>query len=375
MSIAPGRTLGILGGGQLAQMIALAARRMGYRVHVLDPDPSCPASTVAERVVAAGFDDAQAAADLARHVDVVTVDIENVSLQSLAEASKHAPTRPSADVLSLAQDRRVEKTWLNDRGFRTVPWKAATTVSELEEAVRALGPSVVKTARQGYDGKGQKRIQTPAEAQGVFEHLGGVPCVVEAWTELERELSVIVARSPSGESKTFTAAYNHHENGILDWSVMPGDHPGDLAARAEDWARRIAHEVGLEGLLAIEFFALSDGSLRVNEMAPRPHNSGHPSVEACQTSQFEQLVRACCDLPLGSTEIVRPVAIANLLGDLWRDGPPAFAEALRMEGVHLHLYGKDEARPGRKMGHLSASGRTTQEAVDRVLEARRLLTR
>lgn len=371
--IAPGKTIGILGGGQLARMIAMAARSMGYRIDVLDPDAACPASPVADRTIAAPFDDVQAAGELARGVDVVTVDIENVSLESLAEASKHAPTRPSAAVLSLAQDRRIEKTWLNDHGFRTVPWKAATTAQELEEAVKELGPSVVKTARQGYDGKGQKRIQTPDEAQAVFEHLGSVPCVVEAWTPLERELSVIVARSPSGEVKTFPAAYNHHEDGILDWSVMPGDHPGDLAERAEDWARRISDAVVLEGLLAIEFFALPDGSILVNEMAPRPHNSGHPTIEACHTSQFEQLARACCDLPLGSTEIVRPVAIANLLGELWSEGTPAFEKALALEGVHLHLYGKDDPRPGRKMGHLSASGLTVKEAVDRVLEARRLL--
>ena len=373
MSIPPGKVIGILGGGQLGRMVALSARAMGYRIHVLDPDSSCPAAALADRVIAARFDDAVAAGELARQADVVTVEIERISREALAEAAKHAPTRPSADVLALAQDRRVEKTWLNDRGFGTAPWRAATTAAELREAVRLLGPCVAKTAREGYDGKGQRRISSPDEAEEAFEALGEVPCVVEGWMPLERELSVIVARSPSGEVKTFPPAHNHHVQGILDWSVIPGDHPGDLAERAEDWARRIADAMGLEGMIAIEFFALPDGSILVNEMAPRPHNSGHAATEACLTSQFEQLVRACCDLPLGSTEVVRPVAIANLLGDLWNAGTPPFEKALAIEGVHLHLYGKESARPGRKMGHLSAAGRTTQEAVDKVLEARRRL--
>lgn len=373
MSIPPGKVIGILGGGQLGRMVALSARAMGYRIHVMDPDSSCPAAAIADRMIAARFDDAVAAGELARHADVVTVEIERISRDALAEAAKSAPTRPSASVLALAQDRRVEKTWLNVHGFDTVPWRAVTTAEELRQAVIELGASVVKTAREGYDGKGQKRIASADQADEVFKALGGVPCVVEQWTTLERELSVIVARSPSGEVKTFPPAHNHHVDGILDWSVMPGDHPASLTALAEDWACRIAAAMALEGMIAIEFFVLADGSIRVNEMAPRPHNSGHAATEACLTSQFEQLVRACCDLPLGSTEVVRPVAIANLLGDLWVNGTPAFEKALALDGVRLHLYGKESARPGRKMGHLSASGLTPKEAVEKVLEARRRL--
>ena len=232
---------------------------------------------------------------------------------------------------------------------------------------------MAKTAREGYDGKGQVRLSSAADAAKAWETLGGKPCVVEAWLPLDLELSVIVARSPRGEVKTYPPALNHHENQILDWSVMPGPLAPELAARAEAVARSIADTLQLEGLLAIEFFHLKDGQLLVNEMAPRPHNSGHPATEACLTSQFEQLVRATCNLPLGSTEAVRPVAIANLLGDLWMKGPPRFEEALAVEGVTLHLYGKEVARPGRKMGHLSATGRNAKEAVDRAVEARRRL--
>jgi 5-(carboxyamino)imidazole ribonucleotide synthase len=267
----------------------------------------------------------------------------------------------------------VEKGWLNQNGFQTAPYRIATTLEEMTAAAQAFGACVAKTAREGYDGKGQARLSSAADAPKAWEALGGKPCVVEAWLPLDLELSVIVARSPRGEVRTYPPALNHHVNQILDWSVMPGPLPEGLAARAEAVARSIADTLQLEGLLAIEFFHLKDGQLLVNEMAPRPHNSGHPATEACLTSQFEQLVRASCNLPLGSTEAVRPVAIANLLGDLWAKGTPRFEEALAVEGVTLHLYGKEVARPGRKMGHLSAIGKDAKEAVDRAVEARRRL--
>lgn len=371
--IRPGKTIGILGGGQLGRMAALAARPMGYRVHILDPDPDCSSKGVVDKLVTASFDDADAAEALAKDVDVITVEIERIAKASLDRAGRHVPTRPGANVLALAQDRRVEKTWLNDNGFPTVPWRAIESVETLEQAVRELGECVVKTAREGYDGKGQRRIRSVEEAKKVFESLGSVPCVAEQWTTLERELSVIVARRPSGEVRSFPPAHNHHFDGILDWSAMPGDHPEALVRQVEDQANRIAQAMGLEGMLAIEFFALPDGSVRVNEMAPRPHNSGHAATEGCETSQFEQFIRAVCDLPLGSTRVVQPAAIANLLGDLWANGVPPFERVLALEGVHLHLYGKEEARPGRKMGHLTATGKTTAEAVEKVLKARALL--
>jgi 5-(carboxyamino)imidazole ribonucleotide synthase len=371
--VRPGATIGILGGGQLGRMLALAARSFGYRVHVLDPDSLCPASSLADRVLAARFDDVGAMVELARSCDVLTVEIERIAQEGLAAAAQFCPTRPSAHVLSLAQDRRVEKGWLNEHGFPTAPYRVVDSAEEAVAAVQALGASVAKTAREGYDGRGQARIANVAEAAAAWTSLGGRPCVIEAWLPLEFELSVIVARAPSGEVRTYPPALNHHTNQILDWSVLPGPMDPAIARRAEDVARRIASAIALEGLLAIEFFVLKDGQLLVNEMAPRPHNSGHPATEACLTSQFEQLVRACCNLPLGSTEAVRPVAIANLLGDLWEKGPPRFEEALAVEGVTLHLYGKETARPGRKMGHLSASGPTAKEAIARALEARRRL--
>jgi 5-(carboxyamino)imidazole ribonucleotide synthase len=371
--IRPGSTIGILGGGQLGRMLALSARGMGYRVHVLDPDSACPASPVADRVIAARFDDVEAAVELARGCDVVTVEIERIATESLHQAARHTPTRPGAEVLARAQDRRVEKRWLTSHGFTTAPFAVAESLEALREAVRTLGPCVAKTAREGYDGKGQRRLARVDEADEAWRSLGEKPLVVEQWLTLELELSVLVARSPSGEVKTYPPAVNHHIQQILDWSAMPGKLPEGVAARAESAARAISDRMGLEGLLAIEFFLLRDGRLLVNEMAPRPHNSGHAATEACLTGQFEQLVRAICNLPLGSTEVVRPTAIANLLGDLWSDGEPPFERALAIEGVHLHLYGKETARPGRKMGHLSASARTVDEAIANAALARRRL--
>lgn len=374
MTIRPGATIGILGGGQLGRMLALSARSLGYRVHVLDPDSQCPASPVADRVFAARFDDVLAATELARSSDVVTVEIERISRESLVQAARHCPTRPGAEVLALAQDRRAEKAWLHEHGFATAPYRVVDTLEALREAVRVLGPSVAKTATEGYDGKGQWRVRDVTQADEAWRELGGKPLVVEQWQELDVELSVLVARRPSGEVRTYPPALNHHVNQILDWSVIPGPVPAATAREADEAARSIAGHMQLEGLLAIEFFLLKDGRLLVNEMAPRPHNSGHAATEACGTSQFEQLVRAICDLPLGSTEAVRPTAIANLLGDLWEHGDPAFEKALAIEGVRLHLYGKESARPGRKMGHLSASGATVEEAIERAMQARRRLS-
>jgi 5-(carboxyamino)imidazole ribonucleotide synthase len=367
--VRPGGTIGILGGGQLGRMLALAARSMGYRVEVLDPDSSCAASPVADRVVAARFDDATAALSLAQTSDVVTIETERVAKEALAAAATHAPTRPGIHVLALSQDRRAEKQWLTDHGLPTAPYRVCTTADEVAAAVRDLGPSVAKTATEGYDGRGQARLRAVEDAEPAFRSLGGRPVVVEQWLDLALELSVIVARRPSGEIRTFPAALNHHEHQVLDWSVVPSPRAQPQAAEADALAKRLAAELGLEGILAIELFVLDDGRLVVNELAPRPHNSGHALTEACATSQFEQLVRAVCDLPLGPTEVIVPVAIANLLGDLWTGGDPPWERALEVPGVRLHLYGK-QPRPGRKMGHLSALGATPDEAVARVLEAR-----
>jgi 5-(carboxyamino)imidazole ribonucleotide synthase len=363
--ILPGATLGILGGGQLGRMTAMAARGLGFHIHALDPDPSCAARFVVERCITAAFDDDFAAADLARHCAVVTLEIESVSLASLDAARRYAPVRPGREVLEVIQNRTRQKSWLAQRGYPLGPWRAVTTAEELADASRTLGAQCfVKHNTGGYDGRGQARLAGPADADAVWASLGASPCVIERALEITSELSVLVARSPSGETAVYPAALNHHEERILAWSVLPGPVAPGHSRKAEELARQIAQDLGVEGLLVVELFVTRDGELFVNELAPRPHNSFHATEVACLTSQFEQHVRAVCDLPLGSVEVVRPVAIRNLLGDLWLgEAPPRFDEALALPGVRVHLYGKRVARPGRKMGHLSAVGATPADAV------------
>ena len=366
--IPPGRTIGILGGGQLGRMTAIAARSLGYGVAVLDPDPACPARGVADRVITADFDDELAAAWLARGVDVVTFEIEKLGLAALAAAAQRAPVRPGPAVLEIIQDRGRQRAWLARAGLPQGPWATAETPDEVRAAcARFGGDAFVKARFGGYDGRGQVRVNGAPPTDAALRGLGGV--VVEQALPLAAELSVMVARRPSGEIAVFPPALNHHEDRILAWSAIPAPLPAAVLAEAEAIAREIATQIALEGLLAIELFWLPDGSLRVNELAPRPHNSFHATERACVTSQFEQHVRAVCDLPLGSTALVQPTAIANLLGDLWEGGPPRFDAALALPGVRLHLYGKAEARPGRKMGHLSAVGETPEAAAAHVLKA------
>jgi len=369
--ILPGATIGILGGGQLGRMTAMAARPLGYKVHVLDPDPSCAARFVVERCLTAAFDDDFAAADLARHCAVVTLEIEKIAPESMAAVRRYAPVRPGSDVLSVVQDRGRQRKWLSDHGFPTVDWRRVASVEELVAAVAELGPkSFVKSCTGGYDGRGQARMSDAAEAGKVWASLGSTACVVERAAALEAELSVLVARTPSGRVAVHPVAQNHHDHGVLTWSVIPAGLPEKVLKEAAEIARGIAEEMRVEGLLVVELFLTAGGVLRVNELAPRPHNSFHATEVGCVTSQFEQAVRAVCDRPLGSTEVVRPAAIHNLLGDLWvGDQPPRFERALEIPGVRLHLYGKRVARPGRKMGHLSALGQTSAEATARVIEA------
>ena len=379
--ILPGSTIGILGGGQLGRMTAMAARSLGYRIHVMDPDPSCPARFVVDACFEGDWDDARAAADLARGSDVVTLEIEQVSLQCLEAAAQYAPVRPGRALMQIIQDRILQKDWLRDHGFPVGRYRAIYTLTDLHEAALALGGRCfVKTARGGYDGRGQAKIGFAGRLGAVAEEahhawlvLGERPCVAEQALDLEKEVSVMVARTPSGEVKSFPSAANHHENQILVWSVIPSSIPSDLEERAQALALRLADELQLEGLLAVEMFLTKEGSLLINELAPRPHNSYHASERACVTSQFEQAVRAVCDLPLGDPSVVQPAAIANLLGDVWLKGNPRFDLALAVPGVGLHLYEKHQPRKGRKMGHLSAVGATPDEAIARVLEAERLL--
>ena len=367
--IAPGSTIGILGGGQLGRMTAMAAHTMGYHVHVLDPTEECAASAVADRVVVARFDDADAAADLARHCDVITLEIEQISIDALAAAARYAPVRPSAAILAVVQDRAAQKRWLTDSGFPVGAHREVRSADELAEAANDFGALFVKACHGGYDGRSQVRVRDRSEAHDAWAALGGLRSIAEQALVLEAELSVMVARRPSGEVRVYPPAFNVHERQILAWSVLPASLPLHVLDQAEEIARDIALKFQLEGLMAVELFLLSNDRLLVNELAPRPHNSFHETEVACATSQFEQLVRAVCDLPLGDTSVIRPGAIFNLFGELWTDGPPAFDAALAHAGVRLHLYGKRGARPGRKMGHLSATGRTPEEAFHRVRAA------
>jgi 5-(carboxyamino)imidazole ribonucleotide synthase len=371
-AIVQGSTIGILGGGQLGRMTAMAARSMGYRVQVMDPDPSCPARFVVDACFVGSWDDAKAAADLARGCDVITLEIEQISIASLEAAARHAPVRPGKDILAMVQDRIRQKNWLCDQGFPVGRYRAIYSQADLVDAIAELGGRIyLKRAQGGYDGRGQVKIDSHAvDAGAAWRSLGEQPCVAEQAFDLQAEISVMVARNPSGEILAYPAATNHHEQQILVWSALPSSLPAGLEKRAQELATSMACQLKLEGLLAVEMFVTGGDGLYVNELAPRPHNSYHASQRCCVTSQFEQAVRAVCDLPLGDVRIMRPAAIANLLGDLWLKEEPRFARALAVPEVSLHLYEKHTARAGRKMGHLSATADTAEEAVARVLEAR-----
>ena len=372
--IAPGAIIGILGGGQLGRMTGLAARSLGYDVHVLDPDPNCPASAIASRTIAARFDDAGAAASLAEQCAVVTLEIEQIGSDALAAVEARTPLRPSAAAVHVIQDRIRQKTWLANDGFPVGAFRTVQSHAESIAAFEALGRCIFKSTHGGYDGRGQVRVDSPEAAAAAWVTLGERPSLVEQFLDIETEISMLVARRPvtTGEPEcvVFPPALNHHEHGILDWSMLPASVSPDVVRRAEGIARGIASSLGIAGLIAVELFITRDGRLLVNELAPRPHNTFHTTERVCATSQFEQLVRAVCDLPLGTAEVLRPGAIANLLGDLWSDGDPDFAAALTVPSVRLHLYGKSSARPGRKMGHVSAVAASGEQAVQLVLQAR-----
>ena len=372
--VKPGSKIAILGGGQLGRMTAMAARTMGYRVRVMDPEAACPASFVADETIVGRWGDVDAARRLATGADVVTLEIEQIGVDALRVVESLAPLRPGVEPLRIIQDKTLQKPWLAENGFPVGPFRVVRSEAELREAVAALGGDVfVKTGRGGYDGRGQARTSCGTGLGEVWRELGERPAIVEKALDLECEISVMAARNPSGEVRAFPAARNHHENQILAWSVLPAGVGPDLEARAEALAADLVAKLGMVGLLCAEIFVTRAGELFVNELAPRPHNSYHQSERGCATSQFEQLVRAVCNLPLGSTELISPCAIANLLGDLWLDKEPDFAAALEVPGVRLHLYEKHTPRAGRKMGHLSSVGATAEEALERVLEAKRRL--
>jgi 5-(carboxyamino)imidazole ribonucleotide synthase len=370
-AILPGSTIGFLGGGQLARMSALAARAMGYDVHVLDPDPECPARAVASHTVTARYDDIDAAIAFARNCDVITLDIEQVSTASIAAASMHAPVHPGAEPIHIIQDRGRQKTWLAQHGFPVTAFRLAYTPADVAAAYAALGRSIAKTTSGGYDGRGQARIRSAHDVGIAGELTAASTVIVEQWIELAGELSVMVARSSTGEVRTFPVSWNHHDNGVLTWAMTPAPVSDRTTEAAIALASNIAAELGIIGLLAVELFVASDDSLIVNELAPRPHNTFHATERACLTSQFEQQIRAVCGLPLGSTALLSAGSIINLLGDLWSDdgAHPDWERALEVPGVRLHLYGKRIAKPGRKMGHLSGVGPTPEAARDSVLDA------
>jgi len=369
--IAPGATLGVLGSGQLGRMFTIAARRMGYRVHTFSPDQDTPTGQVADREITAPYEDLEALRAFAKDVAVVTFEFENVPSDAVHALEGLVPVRPSRTALYTAQHRGREKAFLSERGFPTVPFARASTLAELQDGVARIGtPVVIKSAAFGYDGKGQHKITRPNEVERVWNALEGREVLVERFVSLQAEISVIAARGLDGMVAEYPPFENRHSNHILDVTTAPALIPAAIAARAREIARAILEALDYIGLLCVEFFVTTDGDLLVNELAPRPHNSGHLTFDAAVTSQFEQQVRAICGLPLGSTELLRPAAMANLLGDLWAEGEPNWAAACRFPDVKLHLYGKTQPRAGRKMGHLTATARTVEEAQELVIAAR-----
>ena len=385
--IQPGATLGILGGGQLGAMFAAVAKRMGYRVEALSDVADCPAARVCDRVHVGDYADSSFLTRAAAGLDVVTFEFENIPAATGRALAAAVPVRPHPDVLFTTQDRVREKAFLVAHGFACAPHRVVRSREDLHAAVAVLGlPAVLKTAAFGYDGKGQMKLAAAADVDAAWAALGTGPdgpreLVLEGWIDFDCEISVVAARGLDGTTAAFAPSRNAHAHHILDVSSVPADLPEPVRAAATDTAARVLATLGVVGVACVEFFVTKDGRVLVNEIAPRTHNSGHLTIEACETSQFEQQVRAVCGLPLGSTRQVAPAAMANLLGDCWfaagddRPREPDWAAALAVPGVRLHLYGKSEPRRGRKMGHLTALAATADEAIARVTRARRLARR
>ena len=373
-AILPGATIGVLGGGQLGRMFAIAARRLGYRVHTLAPEDDTPTGQIADVEINAAYDDLDAVRAFAKGVDVVTFEFENVSAAATAAAEEHAIVRPNGRALFIAQHRIREKSFLADRGLPVTPFAPVRSEDDLREAVAAIGcPAVLKTASFGYDGKGQVPVAKAADAPGAWQAIGQQEAILEAFIDLDREISVIAARGVDGAVSHFDPIENAHRHHILDVSVAPSAVAPETSAKAIDVTRAVLEALDYVGVLCVEFFVARDGRLFINELAPRPHNSGHLTFDACRTSQFEQQLRAICGLPLGSPELLQPAAMANLLGDLWNAGELNWPAALAMGEIKLHLYGKATARPGRKMGHLTAMASASDRARTLVLRAREAL--
>lgn len=372
--ILPGRTIGILGGGQLGRMFAIAARQMGYRIHTFDPTPDCPTGQVADVEVNAAYDDIEAARRFAQDVDVVTFEFENVPAKTLAAVEARRPVRPSPLVLETTRHRLREKDFLSSHGFPVAPYRRVDSLDALKKGVAELGmPCILKTAEFGYDGKGQTKINSPADIENAWKMLGQRLGVLEGFVNFEREISVIGARGFDGVFQYYPPFENVHRNHILDLTTYPARISEKVNLRAAEVAIGIAQSLDLVGLICVEMFVVGD-DIVVNELAPRPHNSGHLTIDAAIASQFQQHVYAVCGLPLQSPSLwAEAAAMANLLGDVWADGEPNWPAAMA-HGVKLHLYGKTDPKPGRKMGHLTAIAETPAQAAAKVLTAREALT-
>lgn len=372
--IEPGAVIGVLGSGQLGRMFAIAARRMGYRVHTYSPDTDTPTGQVADEEVTAPYEDLDRVREFASKVAVVTFEFENVPAATAAAAAERVPVRPRGDVLHITQHRLREKTFLSTSGFPVAPFRTVRSLAELEVALGEIGaPAVLKTSGFGYDGKGQYKIERIDQAAAAWNTLQTEEAVLEGFIRFEREVSVVAARGLDGSFAHFGVIENRHRNHILDVSIAPAELPLHVTQRAIELARAVLSKLDVVGVLCVEFFLTPDHELLINELAPRTHNSGHLTFDACQTSQFEQQLRAICGLPLGGTDYLRPAAMANLLGDVWEPNPPCWEAALAFPEVKLHLYGKLEPRRGRKMGHLTATANTPQVAADIVVRAREAL--
>ncbi len=352
--ILPDASLGVLGGGQLGRMFTLAAHSMGYRVVVLDPDPHSPAGLIADQHINADYQDRAALQMLGDECAAITTEFENIPAESLEFLEQYCPVRPGADAVRIAQNRINEKTFIRQQGLATAPFAAIYEAADIADAISGLQPPLLlKTASMGYDGKGQQQVSTADEAGAAFIQAGGAPCILEEMVELEREISVVLVRNTSGLTAIYPVGENRHVNGILDTTIVPSGADTAITDAAIDIARQLADAMNYCGVLAVEFFCTRQGELLINEMAPRPHNSGHYTVDACATSQFEQQVRMMCGLMPSDTKLLSAVVMTNLMGDIWNDGDPAWQHVLNEPGAHLHLYGKREARPGRKMGHIN----------------------
>ena len=363
--------MGVLGSGQLGRMFAIAARQMGYRVHTFSPETDTPTGQVSDVEIKASYEDLDAVKKFARAVSVVTFEFENVPSAAVEAASEYVPVRPGGAVLHITQHRLREKTFLAHHGFPVPAFRPVHRAEDLRSALKELGyPAVLKTAGFGYDGKGQTKITSPDQTETLLPNIGQQERILEVFVDFDREVSVIGARGLDGTFAHWGVIQNSHQNHILDLSVAPADVPPPVEREAIEITHGVLEQLNVVGVLCVEFFLTREGKLLINELAPRPHNSGHLTFDACITSQFEQQLRVVCGLPLGSTELLRPAAMANLLGDLWENGDPIWSAMCGFPEAKLHLYGKLSPKSGRKMGHLTALAATPQRASKRVLEAR-----